>query len=339
MTARPAQLRPCLHFLQQPRPWRKPKLIQSWTPDGKIRRFRTSYGAGHIAIYRSDVQNPEGLLHSDSDGFPARCLRRGLYIAPFVTLHTKLMVFDQTRIIGNFGLLLTDSAGKQLGENEWSHDGEFPIQRCGDTAPVVAFGSNPPGCCAFPLCPLYVSQHIVYIPGWSLSARSARLKQLAFPPTGLTAGCFSSLALFHHVPLARLLRTHLSGRLPRLDRTKLRMTRPLLMRGSPCRALCPRLKVSMKTCGPVIWTDAYPRHYLTSRIIARQCSPGCHIPSAPCHCEHQRHDLTPSFALLSLFSFHIPLRSLLWVAAGHPSLLSVSTLVFPRCCFSSTSLP
>jgi len=97
----------------------------TWTPDGKSVVFEQSDGAGHIAIYRSDVKTGEIFSIPDSDGLSSpRMSPDGRYICALVTLQKKLMVFDT-----NTNHWSTLAEGERFSYNEWSHDGKYVYMR------------------------------------------------------------------------------------------------------------------------------------------------------------------------------------------------------------------
>ena len=93
----------------------------TWTPDGKSIIFGRSDKISKAAIYRLDLKSRNLTTISDSDGlFSPRVSPDGRYISALTTPQTKLMLFDS--ITNRWSSLVE---GKEIGYNEWSHDGKY----------------------------------------------------------------------------------------------------------------------------------------------------------------------------------------------------------------------
>jgi len=103
----------------------EPEADATWTPDGKSIVFASSDGTRHSAIYRQDFNTKKVSPIPDSEGLSSpRVSPDGRYICALSYPATNLMLFDTGT---NHWLSLVE--GKQLSDNEWSHDGKYIYMR------------------------------------------------------------------------------------------------------------------------------------------------------------------------------------------------------------------
>ena len=93
----------------------------TWTPDGKSIVFGQGDRNDSGAVYLLDLKTRNASFIPGSDRlFSPRVSPDGRYISALTISQTKLMLFDTST---NRWSSLVE--GKQLGYNEWSHDGKY----------------------------------------------------------------------------------------------------------------------------------------------------------------------------------------------------------------------
>lgn len=97
----------------------------TWTPDGESILFGKFDGTDKGTIYRLDLKSQKIFPIADSKGmFSPRLSRDGRYISAVTDEGSKLMLFETAT--NRWSSLME---GKELGYNEWSHDGKYVYLR------------------------------------------------------------------------------------------------------------------------------------------------------------------------------------------------------------------